>query len=190
MFSSFGFRICFGFRHSEFRIFCTVAFNSPLTHNSMVAIHCYRNAMTTLVADSSNDTPSLLTLALLEAALREVEPGAMLLPVWTLHDVMAFDHGVGKHGAQAPHCRFHLIERDRLAELAANHGIDLPGEIPAADSLVLLVGPEQEWLGQCPAPEALRHYWKLLFHARVVGEVRRKLAAPAGGVEAIEDRVE
>src|SRR5256885_1269179 len=115
-----------------------------------------------------------LTPASLEAALRAVEPGVVLVPRWVLQNVIAADRGMGGSAFTVPHRKSHLITPSRLLEIAGEDELALPEELPNQPRLVLLPSPHERLAGR-PADEVLRHYWRLLFHARIDAEMQTKL---------------
>src|SRR5437870_1781163 len=122
--------------------------------------------------DDSPDHPQVLDLPALEAALRRVEPAAMLLPSWLLENVIAADFGIGGPLFSMPHGRSHVISRDRLMRLASDEELPLPTTPPEQPTLLLLVRPDNDWLSATPAGDALLAYWRLLFHAAIDATTR------------------
>src|SRR5688572_18981878 len=118
------------------------------------------------------DGHETLDLATLEHALRRAEPAAVLLPSWLLETLIAADRGLRGPLFSIPHDRSHVIERDRLVALVADEDFRLPVELPDEPVLILLARPDNDWLQETPAADALLAYWRLLFHATVDARLR------------------
>ena len=145
---------------------------------------------TTLSTDPVHAGKSCLSIRLLDAALREVEPGAVLVPPWLLQNVIALDRGLGGSPFTVPHRKIHVIDRKRLLRLAHHDGMVLPDDLPNAPTLILLARAESDWLAERPGTEVLRYYWQLLFHARIDADLCGKFSDPSFDREAIESRIE
>src|SRR4051794_28520661 len=111
--------------------------------------------------------PSSITVAELEQILNRAEPAALLVPPRILRRVIKQDRGLGGLGLQVPHRKSYVIGRDALLRITAAGELGLtPGrELP--QTLLLFRRPEPQRLAALPRPEALRKFWRLLFHARV-----------------------
>jgi hypothetical protein len=133
--------------------------------------------MTTAAIDAATDAPTApLTPGGLEAALRAVEPGVVLLPRWLLQNVIAADRGRGGSPFTVPHRKIHLIARQKLLAVAAEEALAIPDDLPSVEQLTLLPRPHGDWIAAQSAAQVLRHYWRLLFHARVDAQMRQRLA--------------
>ena len=146
--------------------------------------------MTSLLIDNPNEPPSALEATPLEEVLQSVEPAAVLLPPWLLQNVIAVDRGRGRSPFSVAHRKIHVIAREHLLAMATAQRWSLPEPLPQAQTLILLARPETDWLAARNPPQALRHYWQLLFHARIDVELRRKLQEPAYNDAAIQQRIE
>src|SRR4051812_46920223 len=144
--------------------------------------------MTTLAADRPTIASPAMTIEVLEAKLRAVEPAVVLTPPWLLQKIISHDRGRAGSPFTVAHREIHLIDRRRLLEIANDENLTLPGYPPNVPTVILLVRPEVDWIATHPAPPTLRDYWRLLFHARIDAELHRKLAA--GGRAALEARIE
>lgn len=129
-------------------------------------------------------------MAGLEHALRQASPAVVLLPSWLLETVIAADRGLRGPLFAIPHDRSHVIERDRLARLVADEDLRLPADLPDEPVLILLARPDNDWLHETPAPEALRAYWQLLFHATVDALFRAKRTGGALEGPDVQARIE
>ncbi|HET6251674.1 MAG TPA: hypothetical protein VFE47_28570 [Tepidisphaeraceae bacterium] len=123
--------------------------------------------MTSLLIDNPPIPAPVPATGSLEAALRSVEPAAVLLAPWVLQNVIAADRGRGRSPFNVPHRASHVIARKRLLELAESQRLTLPDELPMAEMLILLARPETDWLAQRREADVLGHYWQLLFHAKI-----------------------
>jgi hypothetical protein len=140
--------------------------------------------------EDSADTPSTLDLAALEAALREAEPASMLLPSWLLEKIIAADREIRAPLFSIPHDQSHVIARERLIRLVTDEELPLPTDPPDEPTLVLLARPDNDWLANTPAPQALLAYWRLLFHAEVDGLLRDRRADGTLDAPSVQRRIE
>jgi hypothetical protein len=124
--------------------------------------------------ETTDETTALPSAADLERALRQVEPGVVLVRSWLLERVIAADRGLHGPLFLIPHDRSHVVGRERLLQLAAEEDLPLQMELPNEPVLVLLVKPDNDWLASTPAPQALLAHWRLLFHAAVDQEFAAK----------------
>jgi hypothetical protein len=140
--------------------------------------------------EDTADTPSTLGLARLEAALREAEPASMLLPSWLLEKIIAADREIRAPLFSIPHDESHVISRDRLIQLVSDEELPLPADTPDEPTLVLLARPDNDWLTNTPAPQALLAYWRLLFHAEVDGLLRDRRVDGTLDAPSVQRRIE
>lgn len=118
-------------------------------------------------AELGDGAPQPLTVAGLEQALRARDPRVRLVLPRILRRVIVEARDVTTWGIRVPHRKSYAGDTDRLLEIAAREELGLsPGE-RAPPRLILLPAPEPEWLARQPAGDVLRHYWRLLFHARI-----------------------
>jgi hypothetical protein len=117
-----------------------------------------------------------LNAASLEGALRAVEPNLVLVPRWVMQSVIAADRGMTASAFTVPHRKSHWIARSRLVELAGEEEIALPESLPGGPTVLLLRRPSDR-LSRQPRADVLRHYWRLLFHARVDALMQSRIAA-------------
>ena len=134
--------------------------------------------------------PSPLTAAALERQLRSVEPSVVLAPLWLLQNLLTHERGTGGSPFTVPHRRILVIDQARLRHDAADADLPLPADLPDSPTLILLSRPDSEWLAQTPPADAIRYYWRLLFHARVDAEVRRALAKDGDVKPCVQSRIE
>jgi hypothetical protein len=125
------------------------------------------------VASAGGET---LNAGSLQVVLRAVEPNLVLVPRWVMQNVIAADRGMAASAFTVPHRKSHWIARLRLVELAGEEEIALPEALPAGPRVLLLRRPSDR-LARRPRGDVLRHYWRLLFHARVDAETQGRIAA-------------
>ncbi|HWE96835.1 MAG TPA: hypothetical protein VG269_22940 [Tepidisphaeraceae bacterium] len=146
--------------------------------------------MANLVADHPADETEALSRDAVEAAVRAVEPAAVFIQPWLLQNLIGLDRGPGASPFAAARRKVYLIDRGRLQDLAQDAGFPLPADLAPFDTLLLLARAEPDWFAGHSTPDVLRGYWQLLFHARIVLELREKLAEPACGAAAVQERIE
>ena len=135
------------------------------------------------------ETPTHLTAAALQTALRNVDPAALLVAPRILRRVIKEDRQLTGLGIKVPHRKTYTIGRQRLLEfvdvselgLAANH------ELP--ETVLLIARPDAERLAAMSAQAALVKYWRLLFHARVHVAMDQHIAEGGLTLPELRDRI-
>jgi len=143
-----------------------------------IAVEKLRNGNTATVRESA------------EEAVRAAGSSAVFLQPWLLQNLIGLDRGPGVSALSAPHREIHIIGRQRLLDLAADASLPLPDGLPGSDTLILLARAEADWAAAHTSAELLRHYWRLLFHARIDQCLRAKLSMSGCGQGVIEERIE
>jgi hypothetical protein len=126
----------------------------------------------------------------LQAALREADPAALVIPPWLLQKFIAHDRGPAAAVFATPRVQAHVVARDRLLHLIQRDELPFDGQVPDVPAVILLARPENEVLANTPGPELLLRYWRLLFYARVRAAVIARLAAEKNPRAAVQARVE
>src|SRR5262245_47466738 len=129
--------------------------------------------------------PDRLSVEELERRVRGADPGALLVPPRILRRVVKRHQGLGGLGLRVPHRKSYLIDRNSLLQIAPADDLGLPPDAPLPHTVLLLPRPEPAHLDRAAAPQVLRSYWRLLFHARVHRELRRR----GLDEQAVRDRV-
>ena len=136
------------------------------------------------MARASNGNSSIDAI---EQAVRGCDPAAVFAPVWLLRRIIAADRGLTGRAAWSSHAQLHALSRRRLLELIDRENLPFSAEEMLQPTVILLARPETQWLENTPAPQALLHYWRLLFHARIHAQLDEKLETSEA---AIEERIE
>jgi hypothetical protein len=115
----------------------------------------------------------------LSRLLRQVDPGAVLLPREALARVVQNVTGVAWAVWYVPHSHCLAIDRATLFRHVEQEELHVPSDHLLPEAVLLLERPTAD---QLAAPrgdnsELLARYWRLLFHASVHREVDRRLAA-------------
>jgi hypothetical protein len=118
-----------------------------------------------------------LDRAALEAILGRADPAAVLVPARILRRVIKRVRSITGPGLQVPHRKCIVIGRDALLRIASRDELGVPAERDLPATLLLLEEMDRARLAALPAGEALRKYWRLLFHARVHAELALRRAA-------------
>jgi hypothetical protein len=118
-----------------------------------------------------------LDRAALQAILGRTDPAALLVPARILRRVIKRVRSITGPGLQVPHRRCIVIGRDTLLRIASRNELGVPAERDLPVTLLLLEEMDPARLAILPPGEALREYWRLLFHARVHAELTLSRAA-------------
>src|SRR5262245_34137707 len=126
----------------------------------------------------------------LSRVLREVDPGAVLIPPTALARVVQNVTGVTWAVWHIPHSHCLAIDRATLFQFVEQEELHVPTDHLLPETVLLLERPTAD---QLAAPrgdnrELLARYWRLLFHASVHREVERRLAASSSSL--LRERVE
>jgi hypothetical protein len=136
------------------------------------------------------DGNSHLSLDALETAVRGADPCAFLVPAWLLQKLIASERGPAVNVFSLPRVQAHVIDRGRLMEIVQREELPLEAAPPSCATIVLLARPETDLLATVSGSDLLLRYWRLLFHARVKGEVSATLAAAPLPRAAVQGRIE
>ena len=109
----------------------------------------------------------------LDAAVRAVEPGVALVPLWMMRGILAADCGSNGVSYHILRNHAHAVDRERLLTILEQDERPIGVEGMAGPDVLLLPKVEPEWLVVTPAGLALLRYWRLLFHARVYAALKR-----------------
>lgn len=112
----------------------------------------------------------------LAAILSDADPAAVLVPPRILRRVIKLACALTGPGLQVPHRKCLVIGRDALLRIVARHELGVPPERELPETLLLLAEMDAARLAALRPDEALRKYWRLLFHARVHAEFARRRA--------------
>ena len=118
-----------------------------------------------------------LTLESLRQILQEVEPTAPLVDPRVLRRVIWLDRRLTGPGFTVPHHKSYVIPWGRLLAYVDRAELELPPTAELPGMVILLTKPaNDEALDLVPTEQSLRHYWRLLFHARVHTQLERRMA--------------
>ncbi|HEY5311302.1 MAG TPA: hypothetical protein VIK18_02240, partial [Pirellulales bacterium] len=131
-----------------------------------------------------------VSLAELEAAMRRVDPQALLVPGRILRRVIKQDRQVAGPGLRVPHRKIYLVARDRLWEIVDPSELGLAADARLPERLILIARPEAEVLATMVRARALLKYWRLLFHARVHAALDDRVAAGQLDAAVVRRRIE
>jgi hypothetical protein len=109
----------------------------------------------------------------LEAVLSSTDPSAVLVPPRILRRVIKQACALTGPGLQVPHRKSFVIDRDALLRTVNRHELGIPPGRELPETLLLLAEMDPARLAALRPDEALRKYWRLLFHARVHAEFAR-----------------
>lgn len=140
-------------------------------------------------AEQGEGAPLPLTPAGLEAALRARDGSVRLVLPRILRRVILEDRELTTWGIRVPHRKSYAASTDRLLEIAAREELGLAPGQRAPSRLILLPAPDPEWLAAQPPGNVLRHYWRLLFHARVHVALEDRAAADRLGPAELRRRI-
>lgn len=126
--------------------------------------------------------------------LRELDPGVVLVPRRIMRRVLTADAERGGAAAggiwHVPHSHCWAIRGEIGLQIVTREELELPLEVPTPDWLFLLARPEPEELRALPVEQALRHFRRLLFHAKVHARLRDRIDTGRFTTADLRDRIE
>lgn len=102
-----------------------------------------------------------------ERDLREQQLGIFFVMPRVVRRVLQSELDIASPWQPPPHRKCCVIPRDRLLWLVARDelGVDSHAQLP--EHLILIAQPEEDQLATMTRQELQRHYWRLMFHARI-----------------------
>ena len=118
-------------------------------------------------SDSLPVPASLQMAGEVERRLREQQIGIYFVMPRVVRRVLQNELDIASPWQPPPHRKSCVIARDRLLWLVARDelGVDDHAELP--EQLILIAQPEEIQLETMTREELQRHYWRLMFHARI-----------------------
>lgn len=109
-----------------------------------------------------------------ERRLREQQVGIFFVMPRVVRRVLQNELDIASPIQQPPHRKCCVIQRDRLLWLVARDelGVDPHTDLP--DQIILIAQPEEHQLETMTREELQRHYWRLMFHARIDFEMLKR----------------
>lgn len=102
-----------------------------------------------------------------ERGLREQQVGIFFVMPRVVRRVLQNELDIASPWQPPPHRKCCVIPRDRLLWLVARDelGVDASTRLP--EQIILIAQPEEDQLATMTRQELQRHYWRLMFHARI-----------------------
>lgn len=116
---------------------------------------------------SAREVPPLTLAAEVEQQFRAVSPETFFVASRVLRRVLRNELEITSPLIKLPHRKTFVIERDRLLWLVARDelGVESNAVLPAR--MMLIARPEEDQLARFDRSRLLRHYWQLVYHARL-----------------------
>ncbi len=129
-------------------------------------------------------------VAEVEQLFREREPGAFFVLPRVVRRVWQSELEIASPWVPPPHRKSCVIERDRLLWLVARDELGVDADTPLPQRLILIARPEEDRLHSFSREDLLRHYWRLLFHARIDFELGPKTTPARMTVAELRRRID
>ena len=129
-------------------------------------------------------------VAAVEQLFREREPGVFFVLPRVVRRVWQSELEIASPWVPPPHRKSCVIERDRLLWLVARDELGVDAETPLPQRLILIARPEEDHLQSFSREDLLRHYWQLLFHARIDFELGPKTTPARMTVAELRSRID
>jgi hypothetical protein len=102
-----------------------------------------------------------------ERRLREQQVGIFFVMPRVVRRVLQNELDIASPLQQPPHRKSCVIQRDRLLWLVARDELGVKPNQDLPDQIILIAQPEEHQLETMSREELQRHYWRLMFHARI-----------------------
>ena len=112
--------------------------------------------------------PASLQMAIeVERRLREQQVGMFFVMPRVVRRVLQSELDITSPWQPPPHRKCCVVARDRVLWVVARDelGVDAHANLP--EQLILIAQPEEDQLATMSREELQRHYWRLMFHARI-----------------------
>ena len=126
------------------------------------------NQLTIPTPSESSTIPPAQQMAIdVERGLREQQVGIYFVMPRVVRRVLQSELDITSPWQPPPHRKCCVVPRDRLLWVVARDelGVDSTSKLP--DQIILIAQPEEDQLATMTKPELQRHYWRLIFHARI-----------------------
>ncbi|HEY0985324.1 hypothetical protein [Schlesneria sp.] len=106
-----------------------------------------------------------------ERRLRQQQPGIYFVLPRVVRRVLQNELDIASPLQQPPHRKTYVIQRDRLLWLVNRDELGVSDRAALPEQIILIAQPEEDQLEKMTREELLRHYWRLVFHARIDSEM-------------------
>ena len=117
--------------------------------------------------DSPPIPASLQMASDVEHRLREQQVGIYFVMPRVVRRVLQNELDIASPLQQPPHRKSCVVQRDRLLWLVARDELGVDDRINLPEQIILIAQPEEHQLETMTREELQRHYWRLMFHARI-----------------------
>ncbi len=112
--------------------------------------------------------PASLQMAIdVERGLREEQVGVFFVMPRVVRRVLQSELNITSPWQPPPHRKCCVIARDRLLWVVARDELGVDSQAKLPEQLILIAQPEEDQLATMTRPELQRHYWRLMYHARI-----------------------
>ena len=102
-----------------------------------------------------------------ERNLREQQVGIFFVMPRVVRRVLQSELDITSPLQPPPHRKCCVVSRDRLLWVVARDELGVDGNARLPEQMILIAQPEEDQLATMTRQELLRHYWRLMFHARI-----------------------
>ena len=136
--------------------------------------------------DTSPIPASLQMASDVERRLREQQVGIFFVMPRVVRRVLQNELDIASPLQHPPHRKTCVVQRDRLLWLVARDELGVDANATLPESIILIAQPEEHQLETMSREQLQRHYWRLMFHARIDFEMVTQTSR--GGMSASELR--
>ena len=125
-----------------------------------------------------------------EQRLREQQIGIYFVMPRVVRRVLQNELDVASPIQQPPHRKCCVVQRDRLLWLVARDELGVDDSIELPDQIILIAQPEEHQLETMTREELQRHYWRLMFHARIDYEMLKRTSRSQMSTSELRSRID
>ncbi len=135
--------------------------------------------------------PASLQMAIdVERTLRDQQVGVFFVMPRVVRRVLQVELDITSPWQPPPHRKCCVISRDRLLWFVARDELGVDGNARLPDQLILIAQPEEDELATMTRQELQRHYWRLMFHARIDYTMLVKTRPDQLSVASLRERID
>ncbi len=125
-----------------------------------------------------------------EQRLREQQVGIYFVMPRVVRRVLQNELDIASPLQQPPHRKCCVVQRDRLLWLVARDELGVDDHIELPEQIILIAQPEEHQLETMTREELQRHYWRLMFHARIDYEMLNRTSRAQMSTSELRSRID
>ena len=125
-----------------------------------------------------------------ERQLRQQQVGIYFVMPRVVRRVLQNELEIASPLQQPPHRKTYVIQRDRLLWLVNRDELGVSDRADLPDQIILIAQPEEDQLETMTREELQRHYWRLMYHARIDFEMLKSTGRGRMSASELRSRID